>query len=202
MSGMTTIRTIRAVALAVLAMSALVVACAPAGRAPTTVTAPANATPDEISAAATLSAISAGPQTGQPAADFTLKAIDGADITLSSYRGKAVVLAFWATWCEYCREELPLIAALYEEVHDGGIEVLAVNVGDEPERVLAYVAELELPCPVLMDRRGEVATRYRVRGLPTTVFIDPEGNVQRVHLGTMEEQVLRDYVDALLAKES
>ncbi len=200
-TSMTTMRTIRAIALAVLVATSVLAGCAPArdGMTPTP-TAPTNATPDAISAAATLSAMSVGPQTGQPAADFSLKAIDGSDVTLSSLRGKAVVIAFWATWCEYCREELPLIAGLYEEVREDGLEVLAINMLEEPERVVAYVAELELPYPVLMDRRGEVAAQYRVRGLPTTVFIDPEGAVQRVHLGTLEESVLRDYVNALLPK--
>lgn len=179
----------------------LLAACAP-GRATATPSPAAGATPNAIDAAATLSAMSTGPQTGRPADDFTLEAIDGSDVTLSALRGKAVVVAFWATWCEYCREELPLIADLYAEAHDDGLEVLAVNLHDEPEQVVAFVAELGLPYPVLMDRRGEVANRYRVRGLPTTVFIDPEGAVQRVHLGTIEESTLRDYVNSLLAKES
>lgn len=193
------IRTIAAVALALFVIAPVATGCAPDRReaAPA-----AGTTPDEVSAAATFSAVSVGPQVGHPAADFTLESVDGADVTLSSLQGKAVVIAFWATWCQYCREELPRIAELYEEVHDDGLEVLAVNVREEPERVAAYAAELDLPYPVLMDRRGEVATRYRVRGLPTTVFVDPEGDVQRVHLGTLEEPTLQAYVDAVLPQGS
>ncbi len=200
---MTTMRTIHAIALATILLAAPLVSCAPSpdGKA-TGPTAPANATPDAIGAAATLSAVQRGPGVGQPAADFALKGIDGSDVTLSSLRGKGVVLVFWATWCEYCRQVLPHLAEVYEEARDDGIEMLAINQQEEPERVVAYTAEHDLPYPVLMDRDGEVAGRYRVRGLPTTVFIDPGGAVQRVHLGTLEESALRDYVNALLPTET
>lgn len=201
--GMTTMRTKLAIALVALLLAAPLVGCAPSAddKAPGA-TASANATPNAISAAATLSAVQRGQGARQPAADFQLKGIDGSDVALSSLQGKAVVLVFWASWCEYCRQVLPRLAEMYEETRDDGLEVLAINQQEDIERVVAYVAEHELPYPVLMDRRGEVAGRYRVRGLPTTVFIDPEGAVQRVLLGTLEEDALRDYIDALLPKEA
>jgi len=200
--GMTTMRTIHAIALAMILSAAPLMSCAPSRSEVAGPTASVNATPDAISAAATLSAVQRGPGAGQPAVDFALKGIDGSDVTLSSLRGKGVVLVFWATWCEYCRQVLPHLAEVYEEARDDGIEMLAINQQEEPERVVAYTAEHDLPYPVLMDRDGEVADRYRVRGLPTTVFIDPGGAVQRVHLGTLEESALRDYVNALLPKET
>lgn len=189
-----------AIVLLMLAATAVLAGCAPAAEA--TPTPPPNATPDAISAAATLSAYTAGPKAGQPATDFTLKAIDGSDVTLSALQGKGVLLVFWATWCGYCRDQFPALASVYEEAREDGLEMLAINEEEEPERVIAYVAEHELPFPVLMDRKGEVADRYRVRGLPTLVFIDPEGVVQRVHPGTMEASDLQANVDALLPPKS
>lgn len=191
-------RTFLPIVLGLLAALLFVASCArgPADEARTT---PQPGAPlDEISAAATLSAITNGSQDGGQARDFTLKSIDGADIGLSDLRGSGVIIAFWATWCNYCREELSLVADVYHELHDAGLEVLAVNVSDRPESVLALVSELRLPYPVLMDPDGIVADLYRVRGLPTTVFVDPEGVVQRVQLGTMDEDTLRFFAGTVL----
>ncbi|HHX43554.1 MAG TPA: TlpA family protein disulfide reductase [Chloroflexi bacterium] len=160
-----------------------------------------DATPDAIAAAATYSAIAVGPRPGQAAIDLTLPTIDGASITLSELEGRAVVVIFWASWCAYCRQELATLVEVYEEAHEKGLEVLAINTEEEPERVVAFAAEHRLPYPVLLDHRGEVATRYRVLGLPTTVFIDAEGIVQHVHPGIMEAAVLQEYVDAVLPSE-
>ena len=114
---------------------------------------------------------------GDTAPDFTLPDAGGRKVSLKDFRGKVVFLNFWATWCESCREEMPSMERLYQEFKGKGLEILAVNVKDKRSDALAFVKELKLNYPVLMDPEGEVGLLYGAFGLPVTYLIDRKGVV-------------------------
>jgi len=137
---------------------------------------------------------------GHPAPDIELKSFDGRRTRLSEFRGRPVLMNFWASWCDPCRIEMPELAAAYEAHREAGLQILAVNLRDqERERdVRRFVEEFRLPFPILLDRRGAVRRRYRVRAIPTTVFIDSTGTVRRVHAGPLTAEALRQGLGEIL----
>jgi DsbE subfamily thiol:disulfide oxidoreductase len=113
-----------------------------------------------------------------PAApDFTLHNPQGKKLSLKDYRGKLVLLNFWATWCAFCKEEMPGMERLYREFRDKGFEILAVNVKDKRNDALAFVKELKLSYTIMMDPAGEVGLLYGAWGMPMTYLIDEKGMV-------------------------
>jgi DsbE subfamily thiol:disulfide oxidoreductase len=113
-----------------------------------------------------------------PAApDFTLANPDGKKVSLKDYRGKLVFLNFWATWCEFCRDEMPAMEHLYREFKGKGFEVIAVNVKDKRSDALAFVKKLKLTYPIMMDPEGEIGLLYGAFGMPATYLIDEKGMV-------------------------
>ena len=135
---------------------------------------------------------------GTEAPDFTLPTLDGEMVSLASYRGQPVLLNFWATWCPPCRAEMPAMQRVYETYRDDGFVVLAVNVRESEEPVRAFIEELGLTFPILMDEKGDVTNTYRVYGLPTTYFLDREGRVYRVQVGAMTEEFMETTVKELV----
>ena len=97
---------------------------------------------------------------------------DGNTIRLQDFRGKVVFLNFWATWCIPCRLEMPAMERLYQAFKGQGFVVLAVNVQEGTGPVRAFVRELKLTFPVVLDPKGTAAMAYAVRGLPATYLID------------------------------
>jgi peroxiredoxin len=112
-----------------------------------------------------------------PAPDFTLPDSGGNKKSLKDYRGKVVFLAFWATWCEFCREEIPAIESLYRDFRGKGLEIVAVNIKDKREDALAFIKKHKLSYPVLMDPEGEVGALYGAFATPTVYLIDRKGTV-------------------------
>ena len=112
-----------------------------------------------------------------PAPDFTLPNPDGRKVSLKDFRGKVVFLNFWATWCEYCKDEMPTMDRLYREFKGKGFEIVAVNVKDKRPEALAFVKQLKLTYPIVMDPEGEVGLLYGAFGMPTTYLIDRKGVV-------------------------
>lgn len=114
-----------------------------------------------------------------PAADFSLTDIDERPHTLSGYRGKVVIVNFWATWCPPCRHEMPSMEEVYQRYEDQGFVVLAVNEWEDADRVFVYTGQLSIAptFPILFDKLGEVADSYVVKGLPTTVLLNRKGQV-------------------------
>jgi len=114
----------------------------------------------------------------RPAApDFTLPDPAGKKHSIKDYRGKVVLLAFWASWCEFCREELPSVERLYREFRPKGLEVVAVAIKDKREDTLAFVKKSKLSYPVLLDPEGEVGLLYGAFGTPAIYLIDRNGAV-------------------------
>jgi peroxiredoxin len=112
-----------------------------------------------------------------PAPDFELRGIDDEIYRLRDYRGRVVVINFWATWCPPCRKEMPSMQRAWERWREHGIELLAVNVGEGEDEVFAFAAEYELEFPVLLDPSGRLVRRWGAVGLPSTFVVDPEGRV-------------------------
>ena len=124
------------------------------------------------------------PREGEPAPDFTLLSAEGERVALSDFRGKTVVLNFWATWCPPCRAEMPELQAVWEERGEGeDLVVLAVDVGERADEVMAFVENFGLTFPVALDVDGSVADHYGLPGLPSTFFIDAEGVLRSQVLG-------------------
>ncbi len=132
------------------------------------------------------------PQIDQPAPQFALRDADGNVRRLSDYSGRAVWLNFWATWCGPCRRELPDIQDLSREFEDDGLVVLAVNFQETPDQAREFWDELGLDLPVLLDRSGDVAEQYRLRGFPDSFFIDRDGVLRALQIGFLTEDEMRD----------
>jgi peroxiredoxin len=109
--------------------------------------------------------------------NFTLEAVDGDTVTLSEFRGeKSVLLVFGATWCPYCVTEIPEFKEVYNAYSDG-LELLSIDVQESHRKVASFVDKHSIPYKVLLDRDGEVARKYGVRGIPYQVFIDKSGSI-------------------------
>ncbi|MBI4536397.1 MAG: TlpA family protein disulfide reductase [candidate division NC10 bacterium] len=128
--------------------------------------------------------------------------LDGNTIRLGDFRGKVVFLNFWATWCIPCREEMPAMERLHQEFKGQGLVVLAVNYQENPSTVRAFIRELKLTFPVVLDPNGDAATKYLVRGLPATFLIDRNQVIAGRAIGAREwdSKDGRAYIRALLAK--
>lgn len=154
-----------------------------------------------VPASATQSGEISSPREGFAAPDFSLELMRGGEVTLSDLRGKVVIVNLWASWCPPCRAEMPALQRLYEDNHERGLEILAVNTTfqDSAGTAQAFVDELGLTFPVPLDRSGEVSRLYQLRALPSTFFIDRHGVIRQVVLGgPMSEATLQVAVEILL----
>jgi len=107
------------------------------------------------------------------------------------------MINFWAVWCGFCRIELPEMQEVYEAYRDQGFVILAVDVQEERSEVKPFVDELGLTFPVLLDSKGEVSRSYRIRGLPTSYFVDQNGVIMGRELGPIDEKwIVRYLVEA------
>lgn len=141
----------------------------------------------------------------ETAADFTLRDINGSEQTLSSLKGKVVVLSFWATWCGPCKEEMPHLQAMYKELQSQGLVVLSISTDDarSASRVKPFIMKMGYTFPVLLDRESTVISAYNPsKTLPYTVVIDKAGNVARRTSGYNpgDETELKTFVTGLLAQ--
>jgi peroxiredoxin len=118
------------------------------------------------------------PAVGMPAEDFRLTDLEGKQQSLSQYRGKIVLVNFWATWCKPCTTEMPAMQTSYDKLRDKGFVVLAVNELEDDAKVRDHIKQHGHTFPVLMDRDNKVANQFGVFGLPVSVFIDEKGVVQ------------------------
>lgn len=137
---------------------------------------------------------------GSPAPPFQLSDLYGREISLSQYRGKVVILDFWATWCGPCRMSMPLLEKLQEE-NPGSLKLLAINLEEPMDLVRDYVARQNIRSTVLLDEEGKVGRVYRSESIPMQVLIDKEGIVRDVQVGFSPRlaEKLRDEVAKLSA---
>ncbi len=118
------------------------------------------------------------PVEGRPLApNFVLLDLDGEPHRLSDYRGKVVIVNFWATWCPPCRAEMPSMQRAWERLEAQGVVMLGIDVGEDEETVFQFLADYPVEFPLLLDSESRVIEAWGVRGLPTTFVIDPEGRM-------------------------
>jgi len=142
------------------------------------------------------------PLVGGPAPQFQLDNLDGTKTQISDYRGKVVLLNFWATWCKPCKQEMPEIQAAYEAFKDEGFVVLAINFGEKQKKAEKLVKEMGLTFPILLDKDLKVAERHNVISLPVTFFIDPNGVIkERVFGGTLTKDQIAAAIQRLQNKD-
>ena len=132
-----------------------------------------------------------------PIADFAAHDLNGNPVKLSDYLGKIVVLNFWATWCPPCRAEMPGLEAFYQEYRDQGVVVLAVNVSDSAADIIAFAREYGLTFPILRDSQREGIRTYKVQALPTTFFLDRQGQVRHRQVGAMSKDAFAQLLERL-----
>lgn len=136
-------------------------------------------------------------EAGRAAPAFRLRSLDGSVAELADYRGKYVLLNFWASWCGPCRGETPALQAFFER-ESPGLVVVGVNQQEGPDTARAFTEQFAVTYPIVLDRDGQVSGAYRVStGLPVSFLIDPEGVIRRVHLGALTEDDLAELAGEL-----
>ncbi|MBM7691390.1 peroxiredoxin [Peribacillus deserti] len=138
---------------------------------------------------------SPGIEEGNSAPDFELKTLEGKSVKLSDYRGKKVMLNFWATWCPPCKKEIPEMEEYSKQMADDQV-ILAVNM-DPAADVKGFAAKMGMTFPILLDSENEVNTTYKVISIPTTYFIDSNGVIKKKILGAMTKKDMTEQMNAL-----
>ncbi len=134
--------------------------------------------------------------------DFTVYDINNKEVNLSDYKGKNVVINFWASWCPPCKYEMPYFQNATEKYKDKNVEILMLNLTDgyreTVDSATKYMKENNFDMNLLFDKNLEAATKYQVQGVPRTIFIDKEGYIVKDYTGAMEQDVLYDEIDKLI----
>lgn len=127
------------------------------------------------------------PVKGTPSApEFNLMDVDGQRHTLAMYRGKIVIVNFWATWCPPCRFELPAMEKVWERLKNKGVVILGINVGEDADTIFTFTADYPVTFPLLLDSDSSIIQKYPVIGLPTTFVINPQGRLVYKAIGTRD----------------
>ena len=134
----------------------------------------------------------------EAAPDFTLALMDGGELSLADLRGKLVMMDFWASWCPPCRDEAPVLAQVYGEYRDKGVEFVGVNLWDQPGEADLFVQQEGHQYPNGIDEEGKIAISFGVRGIPEKFFLSREGMIVRKFSGPMDEEKLRGILDTML----
>lgn len=138
------------------------------------------------------------PSKGSLAPDFTLPQLDGRELRLSSYRGKIVLLDFWATWCTPCREEIPSFVELKNKYGKDGLEIVGVSMDDGPEPVRTFYQQFHMNYPVVMGNANLGEQYGGVLGLPIAFLLDREGHIRAKHIGATKPETIEKEAVGLL----
>jgi peroxiredoxin len=138
---------------------------------------------------------------GDTAQNFFLQDLQGNTVSLEDFRGRPVVVNFWATWCAPCRLEMPALQDAQDQYEDEGLVILAINDQESVEDVADFVDELDLRLTTLLDPDGVVSGLYNVFNFPTTVFVDADGVVTAVHRGLLVESQIEEYLSQTIPQE-
>lgn len=128
------------------------------------------------------------------------KTLDGHTLTLQQFRGKPVLVTFWATTCPGCIEEMPHLIDLYRDLNPKGLEIIGVAMTyDPPEQVRALAAQRQIPYPIVLDTQARIAREFdNVQLTPTSVLISPDGRIVEYRLGALDMPKLRETINAML----
>jgi peroxiredoxin len=132
------------------------------------------------------------------APDFTLPQLDGGQLRLSSYRGKVVLLDFWATWCVPCREETPHFVEMQQKYGDHGLQIIGVSMDDSPDPVRPFYQQFHMNYPVVMGTANVGSAYGGILGLPIAFVIDRDGRIYAKHMGATDPAVFDNDLKTLL----
>ena len=136
------------------------------------------------------------PEIGGKAPDFTLETVDGENLSLSDFRGKAIIINFWSTRCGPCVIEMPHIQTVYDRWSDQGLVVLAINISDSAADAKDFIASRGLSFPVLLDPQMEVFQQYCLpQAIPITLFINADGTIKASKVGAFQNP---DEIESML----
>jgi peroxiredoxin len=139
------------------------------------------------------------PSVGDEVVPFELETLSGGVVGPDTYKGQAVIINFWGTFCPPCVEETPALQRMYEKYKDQGVVILGVNLGEKPVvRVEQFVDRFDVTYPVLLDPELRVRDRYGVRSYPTTLFVDSSGRIKEIKVGGMTEGYIESQILKLL----
>jgi peroxiredoxin len=140
---------------------------------------------------------------GKLAPDFTLKALDGTPVKLSELRGKAVLLNFWATWCEPCKVEIPWFVDLQNQYGDQGLQIVGVAMDDDakPEKIGAFTKQLGVNYKILVGNDAVGDLYGGIENLPTTFYVGRDGKIVARVIGLRGRKEAEDYIKATLATQ-
>jgi cytochrome c biogenesis protein CcmG/thiol:disulfide interchange protein DsbE len=127
---------------------------------------------------------------GGLAPDFKLNSLSGVPMALSQFKGKPVLINFWASWCEPCKQEMPLIES-YAKKYSDKLVVIGLDSEESPLIVQDYINRLGIKFTILIDSDGSVSDLFRINGFPTTVFIDPTGRIQAEQIGSLSDESMQ-----------
>jgi len=123
---------------------------------------------------------------GKSAPDFTVKDLSGKKISLSHFKGKPILLNFWATWCPYCGKERALLNSLYKEYKNRGLTVVSISIGESPKIVGKHLKSMPVDFLVFLDEGREAAGIYDVVGLPTSFLVSRDGIIRHKFVGLID----------------
>lgn len=124
--------------------------------------------------------------------------LDHTPVDLLALRGELVILNFWATWCEPCIVEMPILQAVYDDYQAYELTLLGINLGESAGVIQNWLTTYRLDFPIVLDENLEIAELYRLRGQPTTVIIDADGRIAQIIYGPVDEVGLRRTINRLL----
>lgn len=124
---------------------------------------------------------------GREAPNFTYLGLDGKTREIKEFRGKVVILRFWADWCPHCAVEMPIIEKAYQEMKDRGLIVIAVNVKQTEPKVRAFISKFNLSYPIALDQEGKISDKYEVKGLPVNYVINRQGILKELIVGAITD---------------
>jgi len=147
----------------------------------------------------TAEATGPAPRLEKEAPDFSVRTLDGKDVSLSDLRGKPVWVSFWASWCPPCRAENPDIEQVYQERKAEGLVIVGISIGESTDTVKGYIERTGLSYTIGLDQSTAIAARYRIVGIPTHFFIDRDGVLREWRIGSMSKKMMDKRVDQIMS---
>jgi peroxiredoxin len=140
------------------------------------------------------------PAVGYLAPDFTIHAMNGTTVRLESVvkNNRLTLINFWGIWCPYCIKEIPELMQFYDQYAGRKVELLGINVGDDPKTVPGFVLKNKMKFPILFDLNNRVSNLYQVQGFPTTIIVDHQRVIRDLIVGATNYSILAQKVEKLL----